>query len=533
VRIVSVGGGPAGLYFAILMKRADRSHSITILERNRPDDTFGFGVVFSDATLENLARADGETYQQIRASFAHWDDIDIHWRGQVMRSTGHGFCGMERVLLLEILQARCRELGVELRFETEVRDVAALTREADLVLAADGVASTVRQALAGGFGPEIDERPNRFVWLGTTFPFEAFTFYFKENQHGLWRVHAYRYRDEGSTFIVECTADTFERSGLSASDEDGTIAYLEEVFAAELDGHRLVKNRSIWRNFPTVRNRRWHHDNVVLVGDAAHTAHFSIGSGTKLAMEDSIALAEALEGEPDLASALARYERERRPGVDRLQSAAQVSLEWFEGTERYRGMPPIQFAFSLLTRSLRVSHAGLARRDPVLVAALDDWFAAAQGIAARAPALVPFRLGDRLLKNRLVAVCQGGDAPVEVGGQPIGLRLDRVLDASAPGSAGAAVAAARAAGDAPVVARIRSEDGDRAVAVARELAAAGADAVLVGETGPAVPRLAHVAVADRVRNEAGAVTIAAGGIHTLDDVSTIVAAGRADLCAVG
>src|SRR5690606_18282457 len=222
-RIISVGGGPAGLYFGILAKQADPSRHITIIERNRPNDTFGFGVVFSDATLENLARADGQTYQQIRHSFAHWDDIDIHWRGQVLRSTGHGFCGMERRLLLEILQARCAELGVELRFEEEVRDVRALAAEADLLLGADGVQSGVRQALRDGFEPDVDVRPNRFVWLGTTFPFQAFTFYFRENRHGLWRVHAYRYRDEAggaadgpagvSTFIVECTAETFARSG--------------------------------------------------------------------------------------------------------------------------------------------------------------------------------------------------------------------------------------------------------------------------------------------------------------------------------
>ena len=542
MRIISVGGGPAGLYLGILMKQVDPSCSFTVIERNRPEDTFGFGVVFSDATLENLARADGETYQQIRHSFAHWDDIDIHWRGQVMRSTGHGFCGMERKLLLEILQARCRELGVELRFEEEVRDPAALAGQADLLVGADGVASGVRQAFAGGFDPEIDLRPNRFVWLGTTFPFEAFTFYFVENEHGLWRVHAYRYRDEGSTFIVECTAETFARTGLGEEDEDGTIAYLERLFAGQLDGHRLIKNRSIWRSFPTVRNRRWHTDNVVLLGDAAHTAHFSIGSGTKLAMEDSIALAEALAAEPALPAALERYEAERRPFVEGLQRAAQVSLEWFEGTERYRAMEPVQFAFSLMTRSLRVSHAGLARRDPVLVEAVDAWFAARLGVQPRAPALVPMRLAGRELRNRLVALGAGGAAggeAIEAGGQPVGLVLDRVLEAAAPDASAesvtAAVAAARrdAADGAPVVARVPLGDGDAAVAAARLLAAAGADAVLVGEIGPDVARLGHVALADRVRNEAGVITIAAGGIRTVDEVSSVVAAGRADLCVIG
>jgi hypothetical protein len=396
----------------------------------------------------------------------------------------------------------------------------------------------VRQVFAEGFGPEVDLRPNRFVWLGTTVPFEAFTFYFVENEHGLWRVHAYRYHDSGSTFIVECTAETFARSGLVEHDEDATIGYLERLFAEQLAGHRLIKNRSIWRNFPTVRNRCWHTGNVVLLGDAAHTAHFSIGSGTKLAMEDSIALAEALQAEKEIPAALARYEAERRPGVEGLQRAAQVSLEWFEGTERYRAMEPVQFAFSLMTRSLRVSHAGLGRRDPVLVEAVDAWFAARQGVQPRAPALVPMALAGHQLRNRLVAVGAPSAAAaqvIEAGGQPVGLVLDRVLDPPAPGEAAAVVAAARREmpEGAPVVARVPVDDGDAAVALARELAAAGTDAVLVGELGAEVPRLAHVALADRVRNEAGVTTIAAGGIRTLDEVSSIVAAGRADLCVIG
>jgi anthraniloyl-CoA monooxygenase len=508
VRIVSVGGGPAGLYLGILMKRADPRHQITVLERNRPDDTFGFGVVFSDATLENLGRADPDSYAAIRRSFSHWDDIDIHWRGEVLTSTGHGFCGMERRLLLQILQERCRELGVELQFEREVTDLDDLARRADLVLGADGVASTVRSLRAAGFGPEIDVRPNRFVWLGTTFPFKSFTFYFKENEHGLWRVHAYRYRDSGSTFIVETTVDAFARAGLRADDEDGSIRYLEELFADELAGHPLIKNRSIWRNFPTVRNRRWHDGNVVLLGDAAHTAHFSIGSGTKLALEDSIALAGALTGESSVEAALDRYERERRPAVESLQRAAQVSLEWFEGTERYRSMGGIQFAFTLMTRSLRVSHDNLARRDPDLVARVDAWFAARAGVESRPPALVPLRLGAAVLDNR-IAVARASDAEglASAHGVTPGLILDGAH-----------------------IARVPAGEPARAVALAAEAVAAGVDAVLVGEPGERTGRMAHVAVADRVRNETGAVTIAAGGIGSLDDVSTIVAAGRADLC---
>jgi anthraniloyl-CoA monooxygenase len=510
VRIISVGGGPAGLYLGILMKRADPRHQITVLERNRPDDTFGFGVVFSDATLENLGRADAESYAAIRGSFAHWDDIDTHWRGQVLRSTGHGFCGMERRVLLDILQKRCLELGVELRFEHEVRDLDQLAASADLVLGADGVASTVRAARAAGFGPEIDVRPNRFVWLGTTFPFKSFTFYFKENEHGLWRVHAYRYRDNGSTFIVETTAEAFAAAGLTPENEDASIAYLERLFAAELGGHRLIKNRSIWRSFPTVRNRSWHDRNVVLVGDAAHTAHFSIGSGTKLALEDSIALAEALLAEGDVEAALDRYEAARRPPVESLQRAAQVSLEWFEGTERYRSMDGIQLAFSLLTRSLRVSHDNLARRDPALVAQVDRWFAAREGVEARPPALVPARVGGVALANR-IAVEDAAAAAAVRAAHGIGPGL--VLN-------GAALR----------IARVPGGDGARAVSLAADALAGGADAVLVGESRPGTARQASVAVADRVRNEAGVPTIVAGGIASLDDVSTIVAAGRADLC---
>ena len=512
MKIASVGGGPAGLYFGILMKQADPAHEVVVIERNRPDDTFGFGVVFSDATLENLGRADAASYNQIRGAFARWDDIHVHWRGEMLRSTGHGFCGLERRVLLEILQARCREVGVELRFEEEVRDVDALAREMDLVLAADGVGSAVREARAAALGPSVDVRPNRFVWLGTTFPFEAFTFHFKENDAGLWRVHAYRYKPNGSTFIVECTAETFARSGLAVEDEDATIAYLERLFAEELDGHRLIKNRSIWRSFPTVKNARWSDGNVVLVGDAAHTAHFSIGSGTKLALEDSIALADALAAaKGDVPEALVRYEAERRPAVEGLQRAAQVSLEWFEGTERYRHMPLVQFVFSLMTRSLRVTHAGLARRDPELIEAVDTWFAAAAGAMPRTPALVPFRAGGFTAKNRLVAMHGHGEV-VDFAGQPVGMALD-------------AASGLR-------IARVPSGvEGDAAVAFAREASKGGADAVLVGDLGSNA-RLGHVALSDRVRNETGVITIVAGGITTLDEVSTVVAAGRADLCVV-
>jgi anthraniloyl-CoA monooxygenase len=419
VKIVSIGGGAAGLYFAILMKKADPAHEIVVLERNRPDDTFGFGVVFSDATLDNFRDADAPTHDAITRAFAHWSDIDIHYQGQVLTSTGHGFSGLSRQRLLDILQARAAELGVVMRFSTEVDRAAAWQDEgADLVLAADGVNSWVRQRYAGHFQPDISWRRNRFVWLGTTFPFRAFTFIFKEDEHGLWRVHAYSYDAQHSTFILEATEDTWRRAGLEEASEDDTVAFAQSLFARELDGHRILRNRSLWRSFPVIRNARWHHDNIVLVGDAAHTAHFSIGSGTKLAMEDAIGLSRSLAEEREVGRALAAYEAERRPHVEALQRAAQTSLEWFEHTERYHGrLEPVQFAFSLLTRSLRVTHDNLRTRDAKFTATVDGWFAEKasrqSGVAVTAtppppPMFTPFRLRGLVLANRVVVspMCQ-------------------------------------------------------------------------------------------------------------------------------
>ena len=418
MRIVVVGAGPAGLYFALQMKQADPSHHVTVIERNPLEATFGFGVVFSDATQDNLAEADRETHDEMVRQFHHWDDIDVHFNGTVVTSTGHGFSGLSRRTLLAILRRRAEALGVCLEIGTEVMDVDAFLG-ADLVVAADGFNSVVRGRFADRFEPTVDWRPNRYVWLGTTRRFPAFTFYFKRDQHGLWRVHAYQYEPEGSTFIVEATETTWRAAGMDRADESATLAFCEELFREELQGHRLLTNRSLWRSFGTLRNQRWHDGNVVLLGDAAHTVHFSVGSGTKLAMEDAVALARALARAPtgDIPAALTAYEAERRPAVESLQRAAQVSLQWFEDTERYMDLVPVQFAFNLLTRSLRITHDNLQVRDPKFVGDVDRWFAVRtaeqSGVAVSVsppppPLFTPFRLRDLLLVNRVVVspMCQ-------------------------------------------------------------------------------------------------------------------------------
>ncbi|HET9489681.1 MAG TPA: FAD-dependent monooxygenase [Methylomirabilota bacterium] len=582
MRIVSIGGGPAGLSFAILMKKADPAHDVTVIERNRPDETFGFGVVLSDATLGHFTEADPESGAEISRALTHWDDIDIHYQGQVLTSAGHGFSGLSRQELLDILQRRCRQLGVRLQFEREVADPAQLA-DADLVVAADGVNSALRTRHAERFGPEIDWRSNRFVWLGTTFPFRAFTFFFKASEHGLWRVHAYRYDQRLSTFIVETTPATWVRAGLDAATEDDTVAFTEGLFARELGGHRILKNRSLWRRFPTVRNTRWHWGNIVLVGDAAHTAHFSVGSGTRLAMEDAIALSAALRRSPRVAEALAAYERERRPHVEALQRAAQASLEWFEQTERYVGrLEPLQFAFSLLTRSLRVTYDTLRARDARFVETLERWFAdvAAQQSGAAVPvepapppALTPFRLRDLVLSNRLVvsaadpASPAAGDAglviaaPSDAGRQPhttetceprrlTAWRRD-ALHKQPKAAVGLRVAGPRA----PGTARMASEtgfdlleielahgasldlvDAVRAVwpagkplsaRIAMKTPEASVEAArMLKARGCDVISVDRIALSDRIRHEAGVPTMTA----TPADVNSIVAAGRADLC---
>jgi len=415
VKIVSIGGGPAGLYLGILAKKQDPRHEVIIHERNRADDTFGWGVVFSEQTLGNLREADAESYAAIERAFVRWGDLTIHDRGKVTRSTGHDFCGLSRKRLLQLLQTRAQELGVDVRFANDVPDFRAVIGDADLVLGADGMNSSVRAAYAEVFRPSLDLREARYIWLGASRALPEFTFYFRENGHGLFQVHAYPFDSETSTFIVETDAQTWRNAGLDTADEAQSIAYCEALFARELDGATLKGNRSRWLQFTTVRNERWSHENVVLLGDAAHTAHFSIGSGTKLAMEDSIALAQAIAVERDVPRALLSYENERRPAVERIQRAAQESLEWFENVRRYhQAFEPTQFAFSLLTRSRRLTHANLRQRDGALLAEVDREFARSAGstqpagsvqsadVAPVPPIFTPLTLRGLVLENRVV-----------------------------------------------------------------------------------------------------------------------------------
>ena len=412
--IVGVGAGPASLYFALLMKKAHPDVRIRLLERNQPGDTFGWGVVFSDETLDGFERADPESFAAIQAQFAYWTDIETYVHDDCVRSTGHGFCGLARRRLLDILVARCQALGVEIEFGVEVEDVRALS--GDLILGGDGVRSLVRDTYADAFQPSLDWRHCHFSWLGTTKPLDAFTFIFRESEHGLFQVHAYPFEEGLSTFIVECSSATWHAAGLDKASEEETVAYVERVFEKDLDGHRVLTNKSIWRRFPTVRNASWSHGNVVLLGDAAHTAHFSIGSGTKIAMEDAIALAGAFDrhGLDDVPAVLAAYERARRDDVERLQHAAQTSLEWFENTDRYIAQTPWQFTFNLMTRSKRITYDNLSRRDPDLVETVTDAFAESVGISVGEnedpppPAYTPFSLRDLQLPNRVVVspMCQ-------------------------------------------------------------------------------------------------------------------------------
>jgi anthraniloyl-CoA monooxygenase len=402
MRIVTVGGGPAGLYVSLLLKKANPQHDITLIERNPAGATYGWGVVFSDRTLSEFRDADARTFQEITDHFVLWDAIDVRFKGEVVRSGGHVFAGLSRKMLLGILQRRCEELGVKLRFETEFDDLAEY-RRADLLIAADGVRSFVRDALPDAFGPRSHLGGSKYIWYGTPLPLDSFTFSFRENDHGLFQAHAYPFDGTTSTFIVECTEDVWRRAGLDQADEEDSIAYCEKLFADDLRGSALLSNNSQWISFVTIRNRNWYRDNAVLLGDAAHTAHFSIGSGTKLAMEDAISLARALDQRrDDLGGALADYESERRPIVERFQQAAAESRTYFENTARYIHFEPMQFAFHLLTRSGRIDYDVLRLRDAAYADRVDRWFAQSPGAVAPPPLFTPLQLRGLTLPTRVV-----------------------------------------------------------------------------------------------------------------------------------
>jgi len=406
MRVVCIGGGPAGLFFSLLFKRARPDASVSVFERNRAEDTFGWGVVFSDQTLGNIAAADPATHAAIERAFVHWDAIDIHYRARTIRAGGQGFAGIARKELLRILQERALELGVDLRFESEIDDDAAL-EPADVIVIADGANSLVRRKYAETFGTSVDLRHCRYVWLGTHQRFEAFTFAFEETPWGWFQMHAYQFDAETGTVIVECRDETWQAAGLAEADAERTIAFCQDLFGEYLDGNVLLSNvkhlANPWLRFPQISNEHWSFGKRVLLGDAAHTAHFSIGSGTKLALEDAIALSAAIARESSLAEAFAAYESERRIEVLRLQNAARNSTEWFENVARYSALEPEQFAYSLLTRSQRIGHENLRLRDRSYVGAVEGWLAARSGAAKPVPPMfTPFKLRGLELRNRVV-----------------------------------------------------------------------------------------------------------------------------------
>ena len=413
-----VGGGPAGLYFAILMKKAWPQTRITVFERNKPDDTFGFGVVFSDQTLEAFESYDRETYRQIVGHFAYWDDIEIHFRGSTHRIGGNGFCGTSRAMLLKILGRRAHSLGIDIKYGSEADPDKMTIRGADLVVAADGINSRTRELFKDRFKPSIELRPNHFAWMGSDRPMDAFNFFFRETQHGIFIAHCYQYQPGRSTWVMETDPETFKRASLDKLDEEASARFLEGVFEEELAGHKLITNRSLWRNFPTIRCENWTADNIVLIGDAKATAHFSIGSGTKLAMEDAIALYEAFRatGGREVKTALKHFESARRTEVEKTQHSADVSLVWFEHVRRFWDMDPTRFAFGLMTRSKAITYDNLALRAPDFVKMTDKVVARdvealgfdVDTVKPEVPMFQPFRLRDMTLANRVVVspMCQ-------------------------------------------------------------------------------------------------------------------------------
>ena len=367
MKINIIGGGPAGLYFAILMKSANRAHQIKIYERNGPDDTFGWGVVFSGKTLANLRAADEVSHVEITKEFEAWDNVDVVHRDAKISIHGNSFSGIARLQLLKILQRRAEQLGVEIEFHSEIQDVESLRLDSDLLLAADGVNSTVRQRYAEQFHPELDVRANRYIWYGTGQLFHGLTLTFRENSAGVFAAHSYKFNKTTSTFIVECDPQTWDKAGFEKMSAEQTLDYVGEVFTKDLNGHKLLSNKSKWINFLLVKNRNWYFENTVLIGDALHTAHFSIGSGTKLAIEDAIALAESFQKKANVSDALAHFTQKRRPVIEDYQSAAFESMRWFENAASYMHLSPMELAYVLMTRSGRVTYEDLKRRAPEFI----------------------------------------------------------------------------------------------------------------------------------------------------------------------
>lgn len=410
MKITCLGGGPAGLYFAILAKKANPSWQLTVVERNAADSTFGWGVVFSDKTMGGFKEADPETHADILSAFRHWDDIDVYFKGQRLTSSGHGFCGISRMKLLQILHRRAAALGVKLVFEKEIVDPDALASECDLLIASDGASSITRKKYECSFKPNVQIRKNRFIWLGTRKKLDAFTFDFKETPWGWFNLHAYRFDEDWSTFIVETPETNWLAAGIDKMKAEESIALCEQLFAERLDGNSLISNArhlagsAVWLKFSRILCEKWHHKNIVLIGDAAHTAHFGIGSGTKLAMEDAISLARVLSDDHgDVAGSLRRYQDQREIEALKLQSAARNRMEWFEQVERYVHLEPEQFTYSLLTGSQRIGHENLKLRDAAYVRNMERWFAARSGVDhAVPPMFTPFTVRGLTLKNRVI-----------------------------------------------------------------------------------------------------------------------------------
>jgi anthraniloyl-CoA monooxygenase len=404
MKITVIGGGPGGLYFSILLKKAMPDCDINVYERNRADDSFGFGVVFSDETLSEFLTRDPQSYELIRSRFAYWDELDVARDGEKVRITGNGFCGCSRKTLLQLLQQRCREEGVQLHFEANIDDLSQF-QHSDIIVAADGINSAIRDNYAAEFGTDIQLQSNRFVWLGSTRPLDAFTYFFRNTPHGAFVAHTYQYEEGMSTWIFETTDETWQKTGFSVTDEEGTIAKLSELFKEELDGHGLISNRSHWRQFPVITNKKWHHNNIVLLGDAKATAHYSIGSGTKLAMECAIALADSVvKYTTDTQAVFEHYEKLRRNRVEMIQHAANVSLQWFEDMDRQIKHPFMQFAFSVMTRAKKVTFENLALRDASFTQKVLAEFNSniTDSTPATPAAFTPFSLRGMVLDNRIV-----------------------------------------------------------------------------------------------------------------------------------